>query len=123
MSSSRATVIPGARPGTSRVTYNRLVGTPSGGSTIEGCDGHGTINAHIVAGYDDLAGFPFADAAGYNAAFAMVGVLGIVLLAADGPIVLCAVDWIGVANDGHRIFREELARAMAAIPASSRYSR
>ncbi|MCI0722476.1 MAG: hypothetical protein L0338_26430, partial [Acidobacteria bacterium] len=26
-------------------------------------------------------------------------------------IVLCAVDWIGIANDGHREFREELARA------------
>lgn len=41
---------------------------------------------------------------------------GIVLLAADGPIVLCAVDWIGVANDGHRLFREELARAAGAVP-------
>ncbi|MBI5384078.1 MAG: immunoglobulin domain-containing protein [Verrucomicrobia bacterium] len=59
-----------------RVLYNRLIGTPGGGddslsgagllSTIQGCDGHGTINAHIVAGYDDLTGFPHADAAGYH---------------------------------------------------------
>jgi hypothetical protein len=36
---------------------------------------------------------------------------GIVLLGAGEPIVLCAVDWIGISNDGNRIFREELARA------------
>ena len=34
-----------------RVVYNRLVGTPNSGSTIQGCDGHGTLNSHIVAGY------------------------------------------------------------------------
>src|SRR5262249_33725680 len=38
--------------GVSRVVYNRLVGTPSGeGSTLQGCDGHGTINAHILSGF------------------------------------------------------------------------
>ena len=31
----------------SRVIYNRLVGTPNAGSTLMGCDGHGTIDAHI----------------------------------------------------------------------------
>jgi len=36
---------------------------------------------------------------------------GIVLLGADGPIVLCAVDWIGIANEGHDAFRAALARA------------
>ena len=41
----------------SRVVYNRLEGTPNNpGSTIQGCDGHGNINAHIVCGYDDLPG-------------------------------------------------------------------
>ncbi len=35
----------------SRVIYNRLEGTPNGGSTLQGCDGHGNINAHIVAGF------------------------------------------------------------------------
>ena len=29
----------------SRVIYNRLVGTPNTGSTLKGCDGHGTLNA------------------------------------------------------------------------------
>jgi subtilisin family serine protease len=56
----------GIVPGTSRVAYTRLAGTPNPGSTLSGCDGHGTINAHIVAGYDDSAGFPFADPAGFH---------------------------------------------------------
>ena len=50
----------------SRVAYARLVGTPNSGSTLKGCDGHGTINAHIAMGYDDGTAFPFADGAGYN---------------------------------------------------------
>ena len=36
---------------------------------------------------------------------------GIVLLGAERPIVLCAVDWIGIANEGHDAFREALAAA------------
>ena len=52
--------------GLSRVVYNRLEGFPLGGGTIQGCDGHGTINAHIIAGFNDLTGFPFEDADGYN---------------------------------------------------------
>ena len=57
----------GTRPGTSRIVYNRLVGTPNGGSTIKGCDGHGTINTHIVCGYNNLtAVFPHGDASGYR---------------------------------------------------------
>lgn len=36
---------------------------------------------------------------------------GIVLLGAGKPIVLCAVDWIGIANEGHDHFREALAEA------------
>lgn len=36
---------------------------------------------------------------------------GIVLLGSDAPIVLCAVDWIGIANEGHDAFREALAEA------------
>jgi len=50
----------------SRVIYNRLEGTPSPGSTIEGCDGHGNINAHIVGGYDNGSVFPFVDSEGYH---------------------------------------------------------
>jgi len=50
----------------SRVAYARLVGTPNSGSTLEGCDGHGTINAHIAGGYDNGTAFPFLDDAGYH---------------------------------------------------------
>ncbi|MFN4258204.1 MAG: hypothetical protein ACK4RK_02845 [Gemmataceae bacterium] len=36
---------------------------------------------------------------------------GIVLLGAGKPIVLCAVDWIGIGNGGHDLWREKLAEA------------
>jgi hypothetical protein len=36
---------------------------------------------------------------------------GIVLLGAGEPIVLCAVDWIGISNEGHDAFRHTLANA------------
>lgn len=41
---------------------------------------------------------------------------GIVLRGAEQPIVLCAIDWIGVANEGHDAFRNELAKAAGTIP-------
>ena len=37
---------------------------------------------------------------------------GIVLLGAGKPIVLCSVDWIGIANGGHDAWRESLALAV-----------
>ena len=36
---------------------------------------------------------------------------GVVLLGAGEPIVLCAIDWIGIANEGHDAFRGALAAA------------
>jgi len=36
---------------------------------------------------------------------------GVVLIGEGGPIVLCAVDWIGIGNDGQTEFREALAKA------------
>lgn len=42
---------------------------------------------------------------------------GIVLLGAEQPIVLCAVDWIGIANEGHDAFRSALAEAAGTVPA------
>ena len=36
---------------------------------------------------------------------------GVIVLGADSPIVLCAVDWIGVSNEGHDVFRQRLAEA------------
>ncbi|MEJ0089882.1 MAG: S8 family serine peptidase [Limisphaerales bacterium] len=51
----------------SRVAYNRLLGTANSGSTLQGCDGHGTLNSHIMAGYNDQpTGLPHTDAAGFH---------------------------------------------------------
>lgn len=36
---------------------------------------------------------------------------GVVLLTGEKPIVLCAVDWVGIGNDGHRAWRQALAEA------------
>lgn len=36
---------------------------------------------------------------------------GIVILGANQPVVLCAVDWIVISNSGHTLFREKLAEA------------
>jgi hypothetical protein len=41
---------------------------------------------------------------------------GVVLLGAGEPIVLCAVDWIGIANEGHEAFRTALAEAAGTKP-------
>lgn len=41
---------------------------------------------------------------------------GIVLLGDEEPIVLCAIDWLGVANASHREFREALAKAAGTTP-------
>ncbi len=55
---------------TSRFIYSRLEGTAHSGSTLQGCDGHGNLNATIIAGYvPDSApfnAFPHMDAAGYR---------------------------------------------------------
>src|SRR5690349_20851060 len=41
---------------------------------------------------------------------------GIVLTGAGKPIVLCAIDWIGIANDGYDAFREAMAEAAGTTP-------
>ncbi len=42
---------------------------------------------------------------------------GVVLLPeGQKPIVLCSVDWIGIANEGHRRFRQALAEAVGTDP-------
>ena len=41
---------------------------------------------------------------------------GVVILGAGQPIVLCAVDWIGIANEGQDAFRKTLADAAGTIP-------
>src|SRR5262245_32034203 len=41
---------------------------------------------------------------------------GLVLLGAGEPIVLCALDWIGIANEAHDLFRAALAGAAGTTP-------
>jgi hypothetical protein len=41
---------------------------------------------------------------------------GIVILGSGKPIVLCAVDWIGIANEGHDQFCAQLAAAVGTTP-------
>lgn len=41
---------------------------------------------------------------------------GVVLLGAGDPIVLCAFDWVGIANESHDAFREALAKATGTTP-------
>ena len=41
---------------------------------------------------------------------------GVVLTGAGQPIVLCAVDWIGIGTGGQTVFKESLAKAAATIP-------
>ncbi|MFQ5730314.1 MAG: hypothetical protein ACE5KM_00005 [Planctomycetaceae bacterium] len=42
---------------------------------------------------------------------------GVILLGNGKPVVLCAVDWIGIGNDGNKLFRETLAKAAGTTPA------
>ncbi|MCX7887685.1 MAG: hypothetical protein N3B01_10605, partial [Verrucomicrobiae bacterium] len=41
---------------------------------------------------------------------------GIALLGAAEPVVLCAVDWIGIGNEAHDVFRQMLATAAQTTP-------
>lgn len=41
---------------------------------------------------------------------------GVVLLGQEAPVVLCAVDWIGIANEGYSEFRQALADAAGTVP-------
>lgn len=41
---------------------------------------------------------------------------GIILLGAGKPIVMCAVDWIGIANDSQDAFKSAIAKAAGTVP-------
>jgi len=41
---------------------------------------------------------------------------GVILLGAGEPIVLCAVDWIGIRNEAHDVFQQRLAEAAGTTP-------
>src|SRR5947209_17368437 len=42
--------------------------------------------------------------------------VGVILLGAGRPVVLCAVDWCGLRNDANRLWREALADAAHTVP-------
>jgi hypothetical protein len=42
--------------------------------------------------------------------------LGVILLGMGKPVVLCAIDWVGVRNDAHLVWRQALARATHTVP-------
>ncbi|HXT12047.1 MAG TPA: S8 family serine peptidase [Candidatus Angelobacter sp.] len=50
----------------SRLAYIGVAGTLNPGGTLAGCDGHGTLNAHIVGNYDAYTGFQHQDSEGYS---------------------------------------------------------
>ena len=45
------------------------------------------------------------------------------VVGAEAPIVLCAIDWIGLANGGHDAFRDALAQAAGTSANGSRCMR
>ena len=63
-------------------------------------------------------GHPCAAAGSNRCAASMIrcAVLGVVLLGAGAPVVLCAVDWCGLRNDANRIWRQALAKAAHTTP-------
>ena len=72
-----------------------------------------------VAPFDVDATPPVGSALPYSSTTAIVQPLrcrGLVLLSDEAPVVLCAVDWLGIGNDGNRIFRERLAAAAKTTP-------
>jgi hypothetical protein len=42
--------------------------------------------------------------------------LGVILLGMGRPVVLCAVDWCGIRNEAHRLWRQALATAAHTVP-------
>src|SRR5262249_36246463 len=44
--------------------------------------------------------------------------LGVILLGMGKPVVLCAVDWCGIRNEAHLLWRKALADAAHTVPAN-----
>jgi hypothetical protein len=67
-----------------------------------------------IATFDVDATPPVGSPLPYSATNSVVESLrcrGVVLWSDEKPIVLCAVDWLGIGNEGNRVFRERLASA------------
>jgi hypothetical protein len=72
-----------------------------------------------VAGFDVDASPPIGSPLAYDPTREVTTPLtcrGVVLIGEERPVVLCAVDWIGIGNGGHLAFREALAAAAGTTP-------
>ncbi|WP_417849068.1 hypothetical protein [Thalassoglobus sp.] len=67
-----------------------------------------------VASFNVDASTPVGSPLAYDSTIGVQSPLscrGVVILSDQKPIVLCAVDWIGISNGGQTVFRESLAKA------------
>jgi len=98
------------------VVFGSLGAEPSQDQTAGGAEGHLSL-----AVFDIDATPPVGSMMAYdpvtNKWDLTLRARGVVILGAGQPIVLCAVDWIGIANEGHEAFCSGLARAAGTIPA------
>ena len=92
-----------------------LVSTNSRGADA-GSTNSGLLLARFDADATPPLGSHLADGPVTNTWDMTLRARGVVLLGAGQPIVLCAIDWIGVANEGYDAFRETLAAAAGTSP-------
>lgn len=85
------------------------------GFALSAADGQSADTPIKIATFDVDATPPIGSAMAYDPVRRLDEITlrcrGIVLLGAGKPIVLCAVDWIGIGNGGHDAFRDALAEA------------
>jgi hypothetical protein len=89
----------------------------SGILTVTGC--HKTPNQIKVGVFELDATPPIGSPVAYAYARSIEDSLkakGIVILSDEAPVVLCSVDWIGIANEGQDAWRESLAEAAGTTP-------
>lgn len=73
----------------------------------------GTGSGLSIGYFDVDATPPIGSSLAYSPTRSVVETLrcrGVVLIGSDQPIVLCAVDWLGIGNESNLVFRERLAR-------------
>ena len=79
-----------------------------------------TANGLRIATFDVDASPPVGDPLTYDSTANVwdlgLRAKGIVLIGSGQPIVLCAVDWIGIANESQDAFKEALANAAGTVP-------
>jgi len=93
-----------------------LWGTPGLAAETAGLQKRGLKLAAFDVDATPPVGFRMAYGPAVRPADLSLRCRGIVLLGVEPPIVLCAVDWIGIGNAAHDAFREELAKAAGTSP-------